>query len=202
MLIESGLAAEARVVEYDPYAYQVHEDPYPVYRALRDEAPVYRNQALGFWALSRHADVLAAFKDVETFSSRHGVSLDQDVFHADADATMSFLAMDPPRHTRMRALVSRGFTPRRVAELEPRIRAIAREHLDACAEQRPLRLHRGLRRQAPDGRDQRAARRAGSGPADAARLGRHGGAPRRRHARPARGGRAGGAADAPVLQPR
>jgi hypothetical protein len=99
---------------------------------LRDEAPVYRNEALGFWALSRHADVLAAFKDVATFSSRHGVSLDQDVFHADADATMSFLAMDPPRHTRMRALVSRGFTPRRVSELEPRIRAIAREHLDAC----------------------------------------------------------------------
>ena len=121
------------MVEYDPYAYQVHEDPYPVYRALRDEAPVYRNESLGFWALSRHADVLAAFKDIETFSSRHGVSLDQDVFHEDADATMSFLAMDPPRHTRMRALVSRGFTPRRVSELEPRIRAIAREHLDACA---------------------------------------------------------------------
>jgi cytochrome P450 len=120
------------VVEYDPYDYQVHEDPYPVYRALRDQAPVYRNDALGFWALSRHADVLAAFKDVESFSSRHGVSLDQDVFHADADATMSFLAMDPPRHTRMRALVSRGFTPRRVSELEPRIRAIAREHLSAC----------------------------------------------------------------------
>jgi len=122
------------VVEYDPYVYQVHEDPYPIYRALRDQAPVYRNPTLDFWALSRHADVLAAFKDVETFSSRHGVSLDQDVFHADADATMSFLAMDPPRHTRMRALVSRGFTPRRVSELEPRIRAIAREHLDACRE--------------------------------------------------------------------
>jgi len=120
------------VVEYDPYDYQVHEDPYPVYRALRDEAPVYRNPALGFVALSRHADVLAAFKDVESFSNRHGVSLDQDAFHADADTTMSFLAMDPPRHTRMRALVSRGFTPRRVSELEPRIRAIAREHLDAC----------------------------------------------------------------------
>jgi hypothetical protein len=120
------------VVEYDPYDYQVHEDPYPVYRALRDQAPVYRNDALGFWALSRHADVLAAFKDVETFSNRHGVSVDQDAFHADADTTMSFLAMDPPRHTRMRALVSRGFTPRRISELEPRIQALAREHLDAC----------------------------------------------------------------------
>jgi cytochrome P450 len=121
------------VVEFDPYAYAVHEDPYPFYRALRDEAPAYRNHGLGFWALSRHADVLAAFKDTETFSNRHGVSLDRDAFHENADTTMSFLAMDPPRHTRMRALVSRGFTPRRVAELEVRIVAIAEEHLAALA---------------------------------------------------------------------
>ncbi len=119
------------MVEYNPYAYQVHEDPYPVYARLRDEAPVYRNESLGFWALSRHADVLAGFKDVEHFSSRNGVSVDSDAFSEDAQSTMSFLAMDPPRHTRMRALVSRGFTPRRVAELEPRIREIAIEHLDA-----------------------------------------------------------------------
>jgi len=121
------------VVEFDPYAYAVHEDPYPFYRALRDEAPAYRNESLGFWALSRHADVLAAFKDPETFSNRHGVSLDRDAFHENADTTMSFLAMDPPRHTRMRALVSRGFTPRRVAELETRIAALAEEHLVALA---------------------------------------------------------------------
>ena len=121
------------MAEFDPYAYEVHEDPYPFYRALRDEAPLYRNEAIGFVALSRHADVLAAFKDTETFSNRHGVSLDADAFHERADTTMSFLAMDPPRHTRMRALVSRGFTPRRVAELEVRVREIARGHLDACA---------------------------------------------------------------------
>ena len=120
-------------VQFDPYAYAVHEDPYPFYAALRAEAPAYRNEALGFWALSRHADVLAAFKDIETFSNRHGVSLDRDAFHENADTTMSFLAMDPPRHTRMRALVSRGFTPRRVGELEPRVRAIAGEHLGALA---------------------------------------------------------------------
>ena len=152
------------MVEYDPYAYEVHEDPYPVYRALRDEAPVYRNEALGFWALSRHADVLAAFKDIATLLEPHGVSLDQDVFHEQADATMSFLAMDPPRHTRMRALVSRGFTPRRVAELEPRIRAIAREHLDAFIERGRCDFIARLRGQAPDGRDQRDARRAGGRP--------------------------------------
>jgi cytochrome P450 len=102
-----------------------------VYRQLRDEAPVYRSEELGFWALSRHADVLAAFKDSQRFSNRYGVSVDRDAFHENAAATMSFLAMDPPRHTRMRGLVSRGFTPRRVSELEPRIREIARDHLDA-----------------------------------------------------------------------
>jgi hypothetical protein len=118
------------VVEYDPYAYAVHEDPYPVYARLRAEAPVYHNAERGFYALSRHADVLAAFKDAERFSNRNGVSVDRDAFHSKADTTMSFLAMDPPRHTRMRALVSRGFTPRRVADLEPRIRALSVRYLD------------------------------------------------------------------------
>jgi len=120
--------------EFDPYAYEFHEDPYPLYARLRDEAPAYRNEALGFWALSRHADVLAGFKDWQTFSSRHGVSLDVDAFHEHAETTMSFLAMDPPRHDRLRALVSRGFTPRRVQALEPRIRAMSRTYLDAVLE--------------------------------------------------------------------
>lgn len=119
---------------YDPYAYEVHEDPYPLYARLRAEAPAYRNEALGFWALSRHADVLAAFRDWQTFSSRCGVSLDLDAFHERAETTMSFLAMDPPRHDRLRALVSRGFTPRRVQALEPRIREMAVAYLDACVE--------------------------------------------------------------------
>jgi cytochrome P450 len=120
---------------YDPYAYEVHEDPYPLYARLRAEAPAYRNEKLGFWALSRHADVLAAFKDWQTFSSRNGVSLDLDAFHPQAENTMSFLAMDPPRHDRLRALVSRGFTPRRVQALEPRIRAMSVAYLDAFLEQ-------------------------------------------------------------------
>ena len=119
------------MVEFSPYAYEFHEDPYPLYKRLRDEAPAYRNEELGFWALSRHEDVLAGFRDFERLSNRCGVSLDRDAFHEDADTTMSFLAMDPPRHTRMRALVSRGFTPRRVAELEPRIRELTAEMLDA-----------------------------------------------------------------------
>jgi cytochrome P450 len=118
------------MVEYDPYAYEMHDDPYPTYAALRAEAPVYRNERLGFWALSRHADVLAGFRDVARFSNKHGVSLDPASSHPQAHLMMSFLAMDAPRHTRMRALVSRGFTPRRIADLEPRIREIARRHID------------------------------------------------------------------------
>ena len=118
------------LVEYNPYAYETHEDPYPVYRELRERAPLYRNESLGFWALSRHADVLAGFKDSARLSSSFGVSLDLSAYHEGADSTMSFLAMDPPRHTRMRALVSRGFTPRRIAELEGRIRALAQHYIE------------------------------------------------------------------------
>lgn len=114
---------------YSPYAYEVHEDPYPVYARLREEAPLYRNDELDFWALSRHADVTAAFRDSARFSSAHGVSLDPAASGPNAYRTMSFLAMNPPRHGRMRNLVSRGFTPRRVAELEPRVRALTLHHL-------------------------------------------------------------------------
>ena len=126
--------SESPPLEFDPYAYEVHEDPYPIYRRLRAEAPAYRNQRLGFWALSRHADVLMGFKEWQLFSNRNGVSLDLDAFHENAETTMSFLAMDPPRHDRLRALVSKGFTPRRVAELEPRIRKIAVDHLAALSD--------------------------------------------------------------------
>ncbi|GLZ02690.1 hypothetical protein Acsp03_01570 [Actinomadura sp. NBRC 104412] len=63
-------------VSYDPYDYAIHEDPYPTYRRLRAEAPLYRNDELDFWAISRHADVAAAFRDHERYSSANGVSLD------------------------------------------------------------------------------------------------------------------------------
>ncbi|HOT78951.1 MAG TPA: cytochrome P450 [Microthrixaceae bacterium] len=124
------MSASTGAAHYSPYDYEVHEDPYPFYARLRTEAPLYRNEELGFWALSRHADVSAGFRDNARFSSAEGVSLDKLASGPHAHKTMSFLAMDPPRHTRMRSLVARGFTPRRVVELEPRIREIAREYLD------------------------------------------------------------------------
>ena len=121
------------MVVFDPYDWQTQEDPYPVYRALRATAPVYHNEALDFWALSRFDDVLAAFRDPERFSNAAGVSLERDQV-IDATAVMSFLAMDPPRHGRVRALVAAGFTPRRVANLEPSIRALATRYIDGFAE--------------------------------------------------------------------
>jgi cytochrome P450 len=116
------------VVELNPYSWQFHDNPYPTYAVLRDEAPAYYNEALGFWALSRHADVLRAFKDCETFSNAEGVAL--EAFSKDAWRTMSFLAMDPPAHDDLRGLMNKAFTPRRVRGFEPRIRALANEYLD------------------------------------------------------------------------
>jgi cytochrome P450 len=119
---------------YDPYAYEIHEDPYPTYARLRDERPVYRNAERGFWALSRHADVMAGFRDTDRLSSAHGVTIDPSASGPHAHRTMSFLAMDEPGHGRIRGLVSRAFTVRRVASMEDRIRAITREHLSPCIE--------------------------------------------------------------------
>ena len=123
---------------FDPYDYDFHEDPYPVYARLRDEAPLYYNASDDFWALSRHADVHAAVKNDVTFSNRMGVSLDASAWNTDAHRVMSFLALDGKEQTRLRKLVSAGFTPRRVRELTPQIQALADHYLDAliaaCAE--------------------------------------------------------------------
>jgi cytochrome P450 len=119
----------------DPYDYDFHENPYPVYKRLRDEAPLYHNEEIGFWALSRHRDVLQGFRNSTTLSNRDGVSLDPVSRGPHAAKTMSFLAMDDPAHLRLRTLVSKGFTPRRIRELEPRVTELAVHHLDTMLEQ-------------------------------------------------------------------
>ena len=115
---------------YDPYDPAIAEDPYPTYRRLRDEAPLHRIERLGIWVLSRYADVLAALRDPGTFSSAHGIFLDQnpDLFLKD------MLQTDPPRHDRMRKLVLEALTTRRVAALAPRLREIVRQLLDGLVE--------------------------------------------------------------------
>ena len=160
------------MLEYDPYAYEIHEDPVPdLRRAARRGAglPQRAPRLLGAVAARRRARRLPGLAALLEPQRRLARSRRRRI--RGRHATMSFLAMDPPRHTRMRALVSRGFTPRRVAELEPRIRELARQHLDRFVGAGPLRLHPRLRRQAPDGRDQRDARRARGRPRPAARAG-------------------------------
>lgn len=119
-------------VVLDPYDYRFQDDPYPTYAALRQRAPLYRNEDLGFWALSRHADVAEALRDAERFSSADGVSLDPGATGRHAEQVMSFLAMDDPKHFRLRRIVSKGFTPRRVRDLEERVRDITVAHLRAA----------------------------------------------------------------------
>ncbi|MCG8590782.1 MAG: cytochrome P450 [Proteobacteria bacterium] len=114
-------------VEYDPYDYALDENPHPVWKRLRDEQPLYYNEQYDFYALSRYRDVLDASLDHETYSSGRGTVI--EMMDAPlADPPMIF--MDPPRHTSFRKLVSKTFTPRRIAALEPRIRALCAGYLD------------------------------------------------------------------------
>ena len=121
-------------VEYSPYDEQLNVDPYPLYARLRETAPVHHNEDLDIWALSRHADVDAALRDSAGFSSANGPLLDSAIWGPDAHKVMSFNAMDPPMHTKTRALVSAVFSPRRMTGLEPRIRDIVRAHLEPALE--------------------------------------------------------------------
>ncbi len=112
-------------VEFDPFSDEYFNDPTEVYRRLRDEAPVYYSERYGFYALSRFADVVAAHRDWQGLSSAHGVDLSS--LSKDPELIKSFrsiIMMDPPEHDRFRTLVSRVFTPRAVAALEPMIREV------------------------------------------------------------------------------
>jgi len=121
-------------LNFDPYSDVFFNDPYDVYRRLRDEAPVYRNDHYGFWALSRYDDVVTAHRDWKTFTSTQGITIDMltdpDMAGLLKQSTGSMIFMDPPDHDRMRALVSRVFTPKAVADLEPMIRGLVRKYLD------------------------------------------------------------------------
>jgi cytochrome P450 len=114
-------------VEYNPFARETQTNPYPVYQWLRDEAPVYHNEDIGFWALSRFDDVLNAHLDPGTFVSGHGVTIEG--YDQGNDVLIS---RDEPSHGWHRKLVSRLFTPRAIAELEPKVRAIAAAVLDGA----------------------------------------------------------------------
>jgi cytochrome P450 len=119
---------ETAPLAYNPFSWDVQHNPYPTYQRLRDEAPVYHNPDLGFWALSRYDDVLAAHLDHATFISSKGVTLEG----AELGSPLLILK-DSPEHEWHRRVVSRVFTPRSVGGLEPFIRSVAIELLDELA---------------------------------------------------------------------
>jgi cytochrome P450 len=128
-------------VRFDPLDPEQRADPYPVYAQLRREEPVSYAPAFDLWVVSRYEDVLAVLKDEETFSSRNAL---RSAPHEPPPEVRAVLAegwpempiivdSDPPLHSRIRRPITKAFTPRRVAELEPRIEAIATELVDSFA---------------------------------------------------------------------
>src|ERR1019366_1494096 len=116
-------------VYYDPYDLKIHADPYPTFRRLREESPLYFNDDHGFYALSRFNDVEKGLVDHATFSSAHGVILEM----IKADPTLPqgvFICEDPPAHSAHRGLLARVFTPKKMNALEPQIREFCAHALD------------------------------------------------------------------------
>lgn len=113
---------------YDPYSRECQENPWPIYRYFRDEEPCTYNEERDFYALFRFEDIWRATLDWQTYSSSFGPSLENR--SELRDGIMSIIGMDPPRHTRLRNIVSKGFTKRRIADMEPAIRKLAARYLD------------------------------------------------------------------------
>jgi len=118
-----------RAVYYDPYDVELNADPYPAFRRLREEAPLYYNEQYDFYALSRFEDVERGFVDHHTFSSAHGGVLEAIKARYRAPNGV-FIMEDPPVHTAHRGVLARVFTPKKMNALEPRIRAYCAEVLD------------------------------------------------------------------------
>ncbi|GLB85327.1 cytochrome P450 [Mycobacterium kiyosense] len=119
----------ANDVYFDPYDVELNADPYPMFRRLREESPLYYNEQHDFYALSRFADVDDAIVDYQTFSSARGAIL--ELIRANIDMPPGVLIFeDPPVHDIHRKLLSRMFTPRKVNDLEPKIREFCARSLD------------------------------------------------------------------------
>ena len=117
-------------VVFDPFSDDFFNNPYATYRRMRDEAPVYYNEKYDFYALTRHADVAAAMKDVETFSSSRGIDL--EMVQSDNPPPPLIIMMDPPDHRRMRSLVNKVFTPRAIERQREMVVAQINRFLDAA----------------------------------------------------------------------
>jgi cytochrome P450 len=128
-------------VVFDPLDPAQREDPFPLLDRARGEEPVLYAPQFDLWVVTRYDDVLAVLKDHETFSSAGALKSSPEPFPPEVEAVLAegwpampyIIEIDPPLHDRIRGLVTRAFTPKRVAELEPRVRAIATELVDELA---------------------------------------------------------------------
>ena len=123
------MATTASDVYYDPYDFEIDADPYPVWKRLRDEAPLYYNEKYDFFALSRYEDVERGLADWQTYSSAEGSVLEIIRAHVQMPPGM-FIFEDPPDHDLHRGLMSRVFTPKRLAAIEPQVREFCARSLD------------------------------------------------------------------------
>jgi cytochrome P450 len=116
-------------VYYDPFDFDIDDDPYPIWKRLRDEVPLYRNEKYNFYALSRYEDVSRELTNWETFRSGRGTTMDIIMSGVDVPPGV-VLFEDPPLHDLHRRLLSRVFTPRRMEAIEPLTRAFCVRALD------------------------------------------------------------------------
>ena len=128
---------------YDPLAVDVQANPYPYYEMLRRDAPVFRVPELDLWFVSRYEDVRRVMHDNVAFSSQamaaavtrpNEIAKEAGLADEADPGTVSIVGTDGAMHSRLRSIVNRGFTPRRIASLEPEIRAMARAYVDAFVE--------------------------------------------------------------------
>ena len=158
-------AVDTEPLAWDPLDEKYKVDPHPIWKRLRDEAPLYYNEQHDFYAVSRFADVDAFSRDPKTFCSSHGTVM--EMITAEPTSMEIMIFMDPPEHTRYRRLVSKAFTPRRMTRARGGHPHTLRQPARRPGRSEFVRLRAGLRGQGAGLRDRRPARRA-------ARRARHG----------------------------
>jgi cytochrome P450 len=120
---------ESTEIYYDPFDFEIDKDPYPLWKRMRDEAPLYYNERYDFYALSRFDDVEAGLKDFSRLISGKGTLL--EVIKSGAELPKGMVIFeDPPTHDVYRSLLARVFTPKKVLALEPQIRQYCADSLD------------------------------------------------------------------------
>ena len=150
-------------VYYDPYDFEIDADPYPVWARMRDEVPLYYNEKYDFYALSRFEDVEKGLIDWETFSSGRSDIL--EIIKANVELPPGLILFeDPPIHDIHRGLLSRVFTPKRMNELESKVREFCAALSRSARRRGTIRLRQGPRRADADAHDRVPPGDPGGGP--------------------------------------